>query len=292
MLKLIRRLFEELNNSNIRYCHWKSNVFLERFLRGEGDLDILVDKKDKVKCEKVLSSLSFKKVGSAGPIIYSSVHHFYGFDEQTGIIVHIHLYYEIIIGGDLLKNYHLAIEGMFFKNIRYEGIVKLPTKPAELLVFVIRMILKHGLIVESLLINREYEYLKEELRWLTERNAEIEALQLLESWLPSIDSKLFIRGIQALKSRLNIFGWGMLSWRIQECIKKYARYSFLQAFIITHFIFLRKLYQRFIVRERGKVLPYGGSIIAFVGPEASGKSTLAREIRKWLGEHFSVFWFI
>ena len=32
----------------------------------------------------------------------------------------------------------------------------------------------------------------------------------------------------------------------------------------------------------------GGAIIAFVGPEATGKSTLIKEMRKWLGEHFTV----
>jgi thymidylate kinase len=32
----------------------------------------------------------------------------------------------------------------------------------------------------------------------------------------------------------------------------------------------------------------GGAIIAFVGPEATGKSTLIKEMHKWLGEHFAV----
>jgi ribose 1,5-bisphosphokinase PhnN len=32
----------------------------------------------------------------------------------------------------------------------------------------------------------------------------------------------------------------------------------------------------------------GGAVIAFVGPEATGKSTLLAEIRNWLGEHFAV----
>jgi thymidylate kinase len=39
---------------------------------------------------------------------------------------------------------------------------------------------------------------------------------------------------------------------------------------------------------RGLIPRSGGAVIAFVGPEATGKSTLISEIRSWLGEHFAV----
>lgn len=44
-----------------------------------------------------------------------------------------------------------------------------------------------------------------------------------------------------------------------------------------------------LTRRKGKMVPQsGGAVIAFVGPEATGKSTLLREISNWLGEHFEV----
>ncbi len=44
---------------------------------------------------------------------------------------------------------------------------------------------------------------------------------------------------------------------------------------------------RYLVGARkNKVLQTGGAVIAFVGPEATGKSTLVREAKQWLGSTF------
>ena len=55
---------------------------------------------------------------------------------------------------------------------------------------------------------------------------------------------------------------------------------------------VKKFSSMFITRvsgsPRGMIPGSGGAIIAFVGPEATGKSTLIKEMRKWLGEHFAV----
>ncbi|MBV5337582.1 MAG: hypothetical protein J0653_06450, partial [Deltaproteobacteria bacterium] len=40
--------------------------------------------------------------------------------------------------------------------------------------------------------------------------------------------------------------------------------------------------------KRGMILQSGGYVIAFVGPEATGKSTLLTATKRWLGEHFVI----
>jgi thymidylate kinase len=40
--------------------------------------------------------------------------------------------------------------------------------------------------------------------------------------------------------------------------------------------------------QKGMIPVSGGAVLAFVGPEATGKSTLLAEMRRWLGEHFAV----
>jgi thymidylate kinase len=46
---------------------------------------------------------------------------------------------------------------------------------------------------------------------------------------------------------------------------------------------------RRLTRSQKELMPRsGGAVIAFVGPEATGKSTLIAEMSKWLGEHFAV----
>ena len=40
--------------------------------------------------------------------------------------------------------------------------------------------------------------------------------------------------------------------------------------------------------KKGMILQSGGAVIAFVGPEATGKSTLIKATRSWLGEYFVI----
>ncbi len=46
MIELIHKLFTELNEHGILYCHWKSNIYLNKMLRGETDIDLLVARED------------------------------------------------------------------------------------------------------------------------------------------------------------------------------------------------------------------------------------------------------
>jgi len=48
------------------------------------------------------------------------------------------------------------------------------------------------------------------------------------------------------------------------------------------------LFRRLTGSQKELMPRSGGAVIAFVGPEATGKSTLIDEMRRWLGEHFAV----
>ncbi|NUQ62835.1 MAG: hypothetical protein HUU20_10120 [Pirellulales bacterium] len=47
-------------------------------------------------------------------------------------------------------------------------------------------------------------------------------------------------------------------------------------------------YRRATRSHKGMAPRSGGAVIAFVGSEATGKSTLVAQMREWLGEHFAV----
>ena len=44
--ELVRTVFLEANAQNLTYCHWKSNIHLDKALRGDEDLDVLIAPKD------------------------------------------------------------------------------------------------------------------------------------------------------------------------------------------------------------------------------------------------------
>ena len=140
MLDLICRVFEALNEYEIGYCHWKSNVFLDEALKGDTDLDILVDRVDADRFRGIISDNGFKMAKDLDGDADQSVCHYYGMDLRTCILVHLHVYYRLVTGGVLLKNYKIPIEGMLLWNTDRKGIVRVPSKAAELVLLVVRKI--------------------------------------------------------------------------------------------------------------------------------------------------------
>jgi thymidylate kinase len=289
MLELIQKFFTALNESNISYCHWKSNASIERALDGREDLDLLVNTRDRHRFEAILTSMKFKKANVTSGELVPSVYHYYGLDEGTGTIVHVHVYYEIITGESLLKNYRLPVEGMIFENITYIHGVRIPRKEVELIFFVIRMILKHIFLAECILLYKNEEDMKRELRWLLQNCNKKKVASLLKKWLPEIDESLFEKCIDALELRHSLFKGIILGRRVRSCLRVYARHSRFKGIIYVNYRFIKAIFRKFIRRRRNKIRSSGGLVIAVVGPEATGKSTLAGEIEKWLGEYFLTY---
>lgn len=282
-------MFEELNSNNLRYCHWKSNIALEKSLAGKTDIDLLIHRKDADFFRTILSRLSFSPASSKKNVTnFPSVEHYYALDEDSGAIVHVHAYYQVITGQSLTKNYHLPVEDMLLENTRKEWNIALPTKSAELVIFVLRMMLKHTAFVELLLLSRYWDEVKQEMEWLLEENSVDETMQLVHEWLPPIDLDLYSQCLTALSFPSSLLRRISLGLRMRSELRPYARHSILSTMWAGIKKFTNMFYTRVSKKPRGMILASGGAIIAFVGPEATGKSTLIEEMRKWLGEHFAV----
>ena len=59
-LLICQHLFRALAESEVRYCHWKSNEHLLPGLTGDTDLDVLVDRNSSHVIQRVLAQLGFK----------------------------------------------------------------------------------------------------------------------------------------------------------------------------------------------------------------------------------------
>src|SRR5260370_35223555 len=90
-VELVTKLLERLAAEGIRYCHWKSTFSLRRAFRGDGDLDLLVDRKHAGKFESILALLGFKRVTDRLRGYTPAVGHFFAPDPPTGIWIHIHI---------------------------------------------------------------------------------------------------------------------------------------------------------------------------------------------------------
>ncbi len=288
MLTRVRNLIDELNSSGVRYCHWKSNVSLGKALSGLTDIDLLVHREDADLFRGILSRLCFRPAANEKGMWFPSMEHYYGLDGENGILVHVHAYFRVITGESLTKNYRLPLEDMLLQNTRTEDSVPVPLKCAELVVFTLRMMLKHTSLVEVALLSRDWEGMKQEIEWLCDDESGGSAADLVRLWLPSLDGILFSECIEALRSPAALSRRIVLGLRLRRQLRVYARQSKVQRVTKGLVRFALMGLGRLTGRRKRLIPVSGGAVIAFVAPEATGKSTLLGEVECWLGEHFAV----
>ncbi|MAG94093.1 MAG: hypothetical protein CMJ48_10125 [Planctomycetaceae bacterium] len=290
-LSLTRRLIDELNEQDVEYCHWKSNCRVDGVFSGETDIDLLVGQGSVAQFHRIIFNLEFKAAELPDSDESHSVVHFYGFDEASGILVHLHVYYRVITGGSILKNYHLPIEGMLLENTTAVNGLKVPDRAAELGLFVIRKMIEHGTAVELLMVRREIDEVRDEIDWLLgdDPMATIErACVVIRKWLPTIDPDLLRSGIGVLRdsnSLARLFG---VARRFRRALESYQLHGWVASECLLVYRFGMKVFHRFFVRNRTHTFRSGGIVIAITGPEATGKSTVVNELQDWLGEHFTL----
>lgn len=288
MLSKVCALVTELDQQQIRYCHWKSNLALAEALAGQTDIDLLVHRQDATTFRTILSQLGFRPALLKDGEPFPAVEHYFALDETTGILAHVHAYFRVITGESLAKNYRLPIEEMLLQNTDRVAGVPVPTRSAELVVFTIRMMLKHTTGVELALLLRDWRQVEREIAWLMERAVLAETLDLVRCWLPWLSIDLFTECVQALQTPSPLLQRIRLGRRLRAQLQRYGRHSALSAWVGGFQKFAIMFWRRLRHAPKGMNPVSGGAVIAFVGPEATGKSTLLAETNRWLGEHFAV----
>lgn len=288
MVPTIGTLIERLNEAGIRYCHWKSNWALPETLMGGTDIDLLIHRQDARRFRDILTQLCFEPSIEAGALAIPSTEHHLALDESTGTIVHVHAYYRVITGESLAKNYRLPVEEMLLSNTRREGIVNVPVMGAELIIFVLRMMVKHTTAIELTLLLRQSPQLRRETAWLMTDDALEEAMKLLPAWLPHLDDGLFREAFEALREPSPMWRRIVTGYRIRHRLRGYARRSVVHARAVGAAKFAGVVSHRLTGSSKKLTPAGGGGVIAFVGSEATGKSTILDQMQSWLSENYTV----
>ncbi|MEM7067043.1 MAG: hypothetical protein AAF572_28250 [Cyanobacteria bacterium P01_B01_bin.77] len=288
MLAYIQKLIETLNRQGIRYCHWKSNFYLQAALSGEGDLDLLVERQQAQVFESLVASLGFKRVIEPVQASCPSIWHFYGLDQTTGQLVHLHVYYRLITGESLLKNYSFPLEGLLLSETESVDGMPVPSAASELVVCVLRMMLKHGNLSEALLLWRSNENFPAELTQLFKNCLEADYTRILTEYFPTVEPKLFNQCLICLRQEQSWWYRWQLATQLKRQLRPFNRLGTSQTGRLRFQLFAQKLIRRVWKLGKSKYLASGGAVIAFVGPEATGKSTLVHGTTQWLEQAFQI----
>lgn len=287
IIKLINCLVSALNHENIRYCHWKSNFSLAETLSGETDLDLLIDRTSLSQVLVILLNLGFKAARTKSGLDPDGIFHYYGLDITTGQLVHVHLFSCVLTGESFVKTHLLPFEDMLLENTGNLGAMNVAAPNAELIVFIVRTFIKYGSLFDILTMFDKAELLRKELTWLQNGSKLAESLVLLNRYLPVISDALFLEGLNTIKEDTTLLKRVLLAYKVRRCLRIYRKYNWL-GLVRAYIQFLwERVQKRLWPHRKDKVLKTGGAVIAFVGAEATGKSTLVAETEQWLAGVFS-----
>lgn len=286
--QFIKDFFVEVSNKNISFCHWKSNNNLSQALNGIDDIDILVKQADHHKLGHALTAFNFIQHKEAFNHETPFVYHYYALDPISGAIVHLHVYFRIITGGSIFKNYWIKAENLLLTDTQQQGYMPISNAEADFLVFVIRKFLEQPSLVEHYLFLKDYNNVIHELKWLTQKINEDTLYSLLALHFPQIPQQLFTQCWTALTQKHKIIKRVILGIKMRRHFTNrvtseiHASLSRTQEFLGVY------LRHKFNIKKKSRFLFPGGKLIAFTGSEASGKSTLSKAIASWLNRHFNV----
>jgi thymidylate kinase len=285
--RLVDRLIDAFNREEIIYSHWKSNIDLAQATAGEIDLDLLVDRKSLLAAITELARLGFKEAGARWGANPPSIRHYYGFDPNAKELVHVHLFDKVLTGESYVKSHLFPFETMMLENVYYVDQMRVTAKPAELVLFTLRMFIKYSSLPDLATMWRKSKSLKKEVSWLQEGGGLSESLALLKEYCPVMDEHLFVKCVETLDSNSPLISRMILAQQVRRRLKVYAKYTFFSRLLAYSQMIGAEVRRRLEGKPKNKALQAGGAVIAIVGADATGKSTLVTETGRWLGEVFT-----
>jgi len=282
-LSLVVALAHALEEAGIPCCHFKSNESLDRSLRGENDLDLLIGAEGGLRFLEILARLGFKEAHAPARRQVPGVTQFYGLDEPTGRLVQVHAHRRLVIGDHTTKNLRLDIEAEFLADAVPGPLFRVPLPEHEFILFVLRMVVKHCTLDAMMMFQgRLSASERRELSWLVERASPDRVARSLAAAMPSVEQDLFDRCLRAVQPGAGAWFRSRTAGRLQRALSTYARRA--RATDAGLRIWRRTSWGiRRLVRGPSRKRPAGGgSLIAIVGGDGSGKSTAVSELATWL----------
>lgn len=289
-LSVMAALTERLHRDGVRYCHWKSNHTLGESLDGRIDVDLLVDAAAAGAFMEILAALEFKPMIPPAWFAYPAIGHFLTLDRPTGRLVHLHVYYRMITGEGHLKGYHLPWEDVVLATRTFDAErgIYVTDPSVEMVLFAVRAALKlrtYDWFLRSRAAPCFRNHVLDEFQWLRQRANTQKVGEFARELLGNTAGQRLLELLDLRPSlhRLLAFRSGVVA-----ALHPYRRYGPLEA--VWH-RWLKEWYSMWGTAGLRRLRPCvavtripatGGRMIALIGPDGSGKSTLVRAIVAWL----------
>jgi hypothetical protein len=290
LVQAVVDLFDRLHAAGVRYCHWKSNEHLRATMAGITDIDVLVDRTAAQDLVRLLADTTFKRFETIARRSYPAIESYLGLDPDTGRLLHLHLHHRLTLGERHLKGYRLPWEETVLATRMWDEAsgVYVTDPHVELILLFVRLAMQLRLRDRLFgAFGRPYvpAGALREFRWLTGRVQRASLSEIAETLVGAEAATLLV----AMASDQEPTARQLHAFRqaIRPSLAMYRTYGAVAAWWLRGLrrwrVQLAKLERRLgrHVNVR-RVVPHGGVLVAFVGSDGSGKSTVAAEIVRWL----------
>jgi thymidylate kinase len=285
----------EFHRQGISYCYWKSSRRIQSVLRGDADLDLLVGRQDQHRAEMILLMQGFKLFPTVANRDHPSILSFLGHDEPSGRLVHIHLHLRLIVGERLLKNYRLPWEEIVLSRAVLDPQLQIrmlePTIEAVLLA--VRSCVELRRMDPVALIRWQATTRKFALD-RADLAARVDPTALRDLATTLLTQELAGMLVDALYGNAELKDQRRFRRSITRHLAAFRTYNAYEARLRSSWRALLwvagTINGRFLHLPRpwSRRAPGGGCVIAVVGVDGSGKSTVVAAIRAWLSSEVDV----
>ena len=261
-------LFEELDKNRIEYVVWKNCNLIDDFFDGNENLDIYINQKNKEKFKLLVKEKLWIEVKTT-TINHKNIDHYLFINDKK--IYHIHVYFRLITGNSISKNYDLTKLYNYFEKKFFDtkNNLWIMNYDLQLELFKIRIACKHQSWLGSFLINRDL-------------NSYINELELL---IKNTDNKKNFRfsKIELNKKKISFCNKDD-SNNILNYISNYKRFNdYISLLVEIKFlfkVFIKKLfgYKKFRLKK--------AMYIFISGADSSGKTTIINDFEKLFSKFF------
>jgi thymidylate kinase len=287
-LGVIADLVTRLHEEAVPYCVWKGSVRLRAALSGEKDLDLLVHEQSARRLAGILRDVGFKRFPSASGRGVPGVEDHFAVDAPTGTLVHLHLHFMLVPTRTNPLGYRMPWERTVLRSrVLAEGHdVYVASPHVELVLFLVREALAAG--TRELSLGKAsrapcFEGARlAEFRWLV---AQVREQRLFEVARDLLGDEVACLMTAMLGGSPSTGQLAVLCARVEPRLRAYRVRGAFEALRRRVLQWWRLAYAALGLRApslAGRTPPGGGLVVTLVGPDGSGKSTLVRELTRWL----------
>ena len=294
-LSIVENLLKEFHDHGIRYCHWKGNEHISASMIGESDLDILFDESQKKELELILNRLGFKEFKAILQKQEKDVVDYISLDIPSGKIIHLHTYFKLTVGKLYLKGFQLNLEDAALRSRIYNEAFDIycidPTLELLLLFFKEALSLRRRDFYKRLLTGNEHctEKKLREYQWLKQKTSHLEVEAL-------------IKDVCINHGHINELITGEFNDKQLHKLAYYLKGERIVNRLYPGSALIQRLYREGTVlasrvlakRLSGPILtkrinPRGGIVVAVIGADGSGKSTVIAHLQETFRQKLDVY---